>query len=86
VPCQDLRLERSDPPLEFADLASDHLQHPTSHVRYAFIRVIHHDCSKSYHSMQALCLDKTELGQMPAQSIDQHSALADQRVPGAVHH
>src|SRR5882724_8502503 len=53
VPCQDLRLERSDPPLDLADLAGNHLQHLTSHSRYALIRVILHDRSKSCHPMQA---------------------------------
>jgi Cdc6-like AAA superfamily ATPase len=86
VPCQNLRLEPSDLCLGIFDLVYDHLQHLTGNIRYTPVLLVHDNRNQSRHFVQALRLDKTELGQVPTQSIHQHGALADQQIPSSMHH
>jgi len=81
VPCQNLGLEPSDPCLGIFDLVYDQLQHLTGNIRYTPVLLVHDNRNQSRHFVQALRLDKTELGQVPAQSIHQDGALADQQIP-----
>jgi hypothetical protein len=86
VPRRDLCLERSGPRLKISDLAGHHPQHLPCQSGHALVGVVPNDRHQLGCFVQALRRDETELSQMPTQSVDEHCPLANQQIPGAVHH
>ena len=84
MPGQQLLAEHGQLRRELLELLDEHRQDPTRQLGQARLGLVPDRRDQLCDMARALGRDDAELGQMPAQGVDQHGALTHEQITGAV--
>src|SRR4051812_13150059 len=83
MPCRNFGFDSIDLRVHCLECGGQEVEGLARQLRYGQVRS--HACQQAPDMRGALCLNQTELGQMPAQSIDQLGSLAHEQVASTMH-